>query len=148
MIKIDKIIPGGEALGTDETGKKIFFWNALPGETIEEYEITKKKSHYSRAIATKINHSSEHRIEPKDDCFLSTSPWQNMDYNYELSLKQDLVVELFREIRLKSLLQRLSRMVIFIIIATKWNILFITTMKRRRFFQLSMCVVLTAKSQL
>ena len=97
MIKIDKIIPGGEALGTDETGKKIFFWNALPGETIEEYEITKKKSHYSRAIATKINHSSEHRIEPKDDCFLSTSPWQNMDYNYELSLKQDLMVELFRE---------------------------------------------------
>ena len=97
MIKIDKIIPGGEALGTDEAGKKIFFWNALPGETVEVYEITKKKSHYNRAIATKISHPSKHRIQPKDDCFLSTSPWQIMDYNYELQLKQELVVELFRE---------------------------------------------------
>ena len=39
MIKIEKIIPGGQALGTAEDGKKVFFWNALPGETVEEYQI-------------------------------------------------------------------------------------------------------------
>lgn len=97
MIKIEKIIPGGQALGTDDAGKKIFFWNALPGEIVTEYEITKNKSHYSEATATAINNESKYRTVPKDACFLSTSPWQSIDYNYELKLKQELVVELFRE---------------------------------------------------
>ena len=97
MIQIEKIIPGGEALGTMPDGKKIFFWNALPGETVVEYEITKNKSHFVNAIATKIENPSPRRVEPKDQCYLSTSPWQIMDYNYELELKQELVVEVFRE---------------------------------------------------
>ncbi len=97
MLKIEKIIPGGQALATEESGKKIFLWNALPGETIEEYTITKNKSHYAEGIATKISEASEHRKEPEDECFLSTSPWQIMDYEYELKTKQELVVELFRE---------------------------------------------------
>ncbi|MBR2658522.1 class I SAM-dependent RNA methyltransferase [Candidatus Saccharibacteria bacterium] len=96
-MKIEKIIPGGQSLATDENGKKIFFWNALPGEIVEEYVITKNKSHYAEAIATKISNLSSYRVEPKDACFLSTSPWQIMDYNFELKTKQALVVELFRE---------------------------------------------------
>ncbi len=97
MLKVEKIIPGGQAIATDETGKKIFLWNALPGEEILEYQITKNKSNFSEAIATKISNPSKYRVEPKDDCFLSTSPWQIMDYDYELSQKQELVVEVFRE---------------------------------------------------
>jgi 23S rRNA (uracil1939-C5)-methyltransferase len=97
MIQIEKIIPGGEALGTLPDGKKIFFWNALPGETVVNYEITKNKSHLVNAIATEIKNPSSHRVEPKDECFLSTSPWQIMDYDYELELKQELIVEIFRE---------------------------------------------------
>ncbi|MBR3332423.1 class I SAM-dependent RNA methyltransferase [Candidatus Saccharibacteria bacterium] len=96
-MKIEKIIPGGQSLATDENGKKIFFWNALPGEIVEEYVITKNKSHYAEAIATKISNLSSYRVEPKDACFLSTSPWQIMDYDFELKTKQALVVELFRE---------------------------------------------------
>lgn len=97
MIQVAKIIPGGQALGTDETGKKIFFWNALPGESVVDYHITKSKSHYSEAIAETIDATSSHRVTPQDPCYLSTSPWQIMDYSYELKLKQELVVELFRE---------------------------------------------------
>lgn len=97
MIRIAKIVPGGFGLGTDDSGKKIFFWNALPGELISEYQITKNKSHYSEAIATSIIEPSSHRTTPRDDCYLSTSPWQMIDYSYELQLKQELVVELFRE---------------------------------------------------
>ena len=97
MIKVEKIIPGGQALGTCEDGKKIFFWNALPGETVVEYNITKKKTHYLEAIATKMEHCSNHRVIPKDECFLSTSPWQIINYDYELKLKQELIVEVFRE---------------------------------------------------
>lgn len=97
MIRVEKIIPGGEALGTAENGKKIFFWNALPGEAVAEYQTTKVKSSFEKATVIKIVDQSSHRINPKDACYLSTSPWQIMDYDYELSLKQDLVVEIFRE---------------------------------------------------
>ena len=97
MVKIDKIIPGGQALGTSDTGKKIFFWNALPGENVIDYKSTKIKSHFEEAIALKIENPSKHRVEPKDAHFLSTSPWQIMDYEYELKTKQELVTEIFRE---------------------------------------------------
>lgn len=97
MIRIEKVIPGGQGLATLEDGKKAFFWNALPGEEIEEYQVTKNRSHYIEATATKISKNSKYRVEPQDDCYLSTSPWQIIDFNYELKLKQDLVVEIFRE---------------------------------------------------
>ncbi len=97
MIKVEKIIPGGQAIGTKEDGKKIFFWNALPGETVIEYETVKNKSHFEEAIATKIESRSPFRVDPKDECFLSTSPWQIMNYDYELKIKQELIVEIFRE---------------------------------------------------
>lgn len=97
MIQVEKIIPGGFGLGTMEDGKKIFFWNALPGEIVEEYDTVKSKSHFIEAIATKIKNPSPHRVSPPDACFLSTSPWQIMNYNYELELKKSLIVEIFRE---------------------------------------------------
>ena len=97
MVKVEKIIPGGQALGTLEDGRKIFFWNALPGEIVTEYDITKQKSHFVEAIATKIENPSQFRVEPKDTCFLSTSPWQIVNWDYENQLKSDLVVEIFRE---------------------------------------------------
>lgn len=97
MIRVEKFIPGGQSLGVTESGKKIFFWNALPGEEVIEYQTLKTKSHYDEAIATKLNNVSSFRAEPKDSCFLSTSPWQNLAFNYELEQKQNLVVEIFRE---------------------------------------------------
>lgn len=96
-MKAEKIIPGGQALATLDDGKKAFFWNALPGEIIEEYEITKQKSHFLEAIATKISQPSKFRVEPKDDCYLSTSPWQIINWDYENQLKAELVAEIFHE---------------------------------------------------
>ena len=97
MIEVEKLIPGGMSLGTMDDGRKIFFWNALPGEIVVEYEITKRKSNYYEAIATKIDSPSPYRVKPQDSCYLSTSPCQIMDYDYELHQKQSLVVEIFRE---------------------------------------------------
>lgn len=97
MVQIEKIIPGGQALGALENGKKIFFWNTLPGETVIDYKLTKNKSHFAEAVALKIISPSPHRVKPQDTCYLSTSPWQIIDYPYELELKQSLIVELFRE---------------------------------------------------
>ena len=87
MVKVDKIIPGGQALGTLDDGKKIFFWNALPDEMVVEWKTTKNKSSYSEAIATFVTNHSKYRVAPKDDFYLSTSPWQILDYNYELKQK-------------------------------------------------------------
>ena len=97
MIKIDKFIPGGQAIATLPSGKKAFFWNALPGEEVVEYEIRKEKASYLEAVATKIEKPSEFRVEPLDAHFLSTSPFQILDYSYELKVKQELVKEQYRE---------------------------------------------------
>ncbi len=94
---VEKIIPGGQALATLPDGKKVFLWNALPGESVSSFKVTKTKSHYIEAVATTIGYSSKNRVEPKDQCYLSTSPWQIINYDHELKLKQELVVELFRE---------------------------------------------------
>ena len=97
MNRVEKIIPGGFGLSTASDGKKMLLLNALPGEEILEFETTKNKSSYLEGFATKIDHPSQYRVTPNDECYLSTSPWQIMDYDYELSEKQALVVELFRE---------------------------------------------------
>lgn len=94
-VKIDKIIPGGQGIGTLADGKKAMFWNVLPDETVTEFQPTKIKSHYIEAIATKIANPSPHRIEPRDNCYLSTSPWQIMDYTYELEQKSLLIKDTF-----------------------------------------------------
>ena len=92
-----KIIPGGQALGELKSGKKVFLWGALPGEEVIDYDIIKEKSHYLEARAKKILKPSSRRAVPKDEVYLSTSPWQIMNYDYELILKQELIVETFRE---------------------------------------------------
>lgn len=94
-VKIEKLVPGGQALST--AGMKGFFWNALPGETVVSYDVTRKKSHYFEAVATEVTNQSSHRVEPRDAAFLSTSPWQMMDFKYELLMKAELVKEVFRQ---------------------------------------------------
>ena len=54
MTRVKKMIPGGMGLGTDESGKKVFFWNALPDDLIEDFQVVNNKSHFIEAIATKI----------------------------------------------------------------------------------------------
>ena len=94
--KIDKLVPGGQGIATLADGKKAFLWNALPGEEVE-FEITKNKHSYCEGVATKVISPSPLRIEPKDACYLSTSPWQIIDYAEELSQKQSLVKECLRQ---------------------------------------------------
>lgn len=100
-VRIEKLVPGGQGLAAGEDGKKIFFWNALPGEEILEFEILKRKSKYLEAIATKIAEPSEFRVEAKDECFLSTSPWQIVEFSQELLWKKELVLESFQQAKVE-----------------------------------------------
>lgn len=96
-ILIEKMIPGGQALGTLPSGKKIMLWDALPGEIVTKCLITKNKSSYAEGIALEHQRPSQFRVAPRDDCYLSTSPWQIMTYTYELEQKQQLLLEIFRQ---------------------------------------------------
>lgn len=96
-IKIDHLIPGGQAIATLSSGKKALLWNALPGEIVGAIEVTKEKSSYLEGIATEILQPSPQRIAPRDDCYLATSPWQILDYQSELEQKHALLSEIFRQ---------------------------------------------------
>lgn len=101
-IYIDKLIPGGQGIGTLSEGKKIMLWNVLPGEIVKTTEITKLKSHYCEGIARNFKKISSSRIDPVDECFLATSPFQIMPYPDELKIKADLLRETLRQNNLEA----------------------------------------------
>ncbi len=99
---IEKIVPGGQGIATLKNGKKAFIWGVLPGENVD-FEITKNKKSYCEGIVKNIiNDISPHRIKAKDVCYLSTSPWQIMDYNYELKQKKALVEECLKQVHINA----------------------------------------------
>ncbi len=94
-LTLDKIVGGGQTLGQLDYGKKAFVWGGLPGEKVQ-IEITKKKSGFVEGIVTEIIAPSPQRIEPTDpDSYLSTSPWQIMNFEAEQHYKSALVEEAF-----------------------------------------------------
>lgn len=95
QMKLDRIIGGGQAIGTLENGKKCLVWGGLPGEKVT-VQVTKKKSSYVEGVVTEVVTSSTQRIEPRDPgSFLSTSPWQIMDFAAEEHYKAALIEEAF-----------------------------------------------------
>ena len=91
-VPIEKLVHGGQGIGTLPDGRTVFVWNALPGEVIIP-RITKQKKNYAQAVAEKIISSASERIKPRDEAFLSTSPWQIMDFSYENKQKQLILTE-------------------------------------------------------
>lgn len=97
---IEKIIPGGQALGTLESGKKVMLWGALPGEKVIKWQATKNKSSFIEGIAEAVETPSPFRITPQDQCYLATSPFQILDYQYELQQKREILLEILRQQKL------------------------------------------------
>lgn len=95
-ITLDKFVPGGQAIGSLSSGKKVFAWGGLPGETVE-VEVYKEKSSYAEAVVTAVINASPERLPARDACYLSTSPWQIMKYDFELRQKAVLVRESFAQ---------------------------------------------------
>ena len=94
-IRLDKIVGGGQALGTLADGRKCFVWGGLPGETVT-VRITKKKSHLVEAVVEEVISPSPDRIQPRDpDSYLSTSPWQIMPLEVEQTYKAQLIDDAF-----------------------------------------------------
>ena len=95
QITLEKIVGGGQTLGTLDDGRKVFVWGGLPGETVE-VRITKKKSRMVEAVVERVITPSPERIAPADpDSYLSTSPWQIMTFEAEQRYKAQLIDEAF-----------------------------------------------------
>ena len=94
-LRLDKIVGGGQALGTLEDGRKVFVWGGLPDELVR-VQITRKKSSYAEGVVVEVLEASPDRIEPRDPgSFLSTSPWQIMSLETEQRYKAALIEEAF-----------------------------------------------------
>ena len=94
-LALEKIVGGGQALGTLVDGRKCFVWGGLPGETVA-VRITKKKSHFVEAVVEEVISPSPDRIQPRDpDSYLSTSPWQIMPLEVEQTYKAQLINDAF-----------------------------------------------------
>ena len=94
-LTLEKIVGGGQALGTLADGRKCFVWGGLPGETVT-VRITKKKSHFVEAVVEEVISPSPDRIQPRDpDSYLSTSPWQIMPLEIEQIYKKQLIDDAF-----------------------------------------------------
>lgn len=92
---IDRLVHGGQGLGVDEAGKKTFVWGALPGEKVQA-QITKNKKTWAEGFAVAVTDPSQNRITPKEpDIYLSTSPWQIINYKQEAAYKQAILEEAF-----------------------------------------------------
>ena len=94
-LTLEKIVGGGQTLGTLADGRKCFVWGGLPGETVT-VRVTKKKSHLVEAVVEEVISPSPDRIQPRDpDSYLSTSPWQIMPLEIEQAYKRQLINDAF-----------------------------------------------------
>jgi 23S rRNA (uracil1939-C5)-methyltransferase len=101
IVHLDKIVPGGQALGALSDGRKVFVWGALPGEVVR-VELTKVKKSYAEGVAVEILESSPQRVEPRDACYLATSPWQIMPFDVEQGYKSQLIRDAFSQEKVNS----------------------------------------------
>lgn len=67
-------------------------WNALPGEKVR-IQLTKRKNKLAEGIAVEVIEASPDRVQPTDEAYLSTSPWQIMNFDAENNAKRDILIE-------------------------------------------------------
>jgi len=92
---LDRIVGGGQALGTYPDGRKLFVWGGLPGETVN-VQVTKKRSKLVEGRVVEVLKRSPERIDAIDsESYLSTSPWQIMKPEAEAHYKAALIEEAF-----------------------------------------------------
>ena len=93
---LESIVGGGQTIATMDSGCKLFVWGGLPGEEVS-VQITKKKSKLAEGIVMSVHKKSPERIEPRDaDSYLSTSPWQIMDFDSEQRYKASLIESAYK----------------------------------------------------
>lgn len=96
IVVIDKIIPGGQGIASLSSRKKALIWGVLAGEKVKIRPYRQKRS-YCEAVAEEIIEQSSERVSPREEAYLSTSPWQIFSEKYEEKTKHELLRELFSQ---------------------------------------------------
>ena len=91
-LEFKKIVGEGKALGRSE-GKVVFCYGVLPDETAR-VRVTFEKKNFAEAELLEIITPSPRRVAPKEDHYLSCSPWQVMDYELQCETKKGLIEDL------------------------------------------------------
>ena len=83
---------------TEFNGVKVLLWNALPDELVTKFQVVAQKPHFIEGIALEITKQSTSRVNPRDEQFLSTSPWQILNEDAELTAKSRILTSLFEHL--------------------------------------------------
>ncbi len=92
-VVFDKIVPEGKALGYLD-GRALFAVGPLPGEGAV-VDIRRAKRTWAEAAVVDIPDSDRRRGPAREAHSLSCSPWQGVDYAYQLKLKEHILREVF-----------------------------------------------------
>jgi len=92
-IQIQKIVYPGKSFA-NQNGKVIFTDEGLPGEIIE-IKLIKDKKNYSEAETLNIINACDKRVKPLCPHYKICSPYQYIDYSYQLELKESQIKEIF-----------------------------------------------------
>jgi len=95
-IKIDRIVPEGKGVGLYE-GKPVYVLGAFPGEIVK-VEIYKSKKDFFEGRLVEIIENNPNRIEPHEDHYMSCSPWQSINYKYQIELKKEILLKCFKSL--------------------------------------------------
>lgn len=93
QIVIEKIVYPGKSLSLAE-GKVIFTDEGLPGEVVE-IEPLKEKKNYLQAKTIRILKESTHRVESRCPHYRACSPYQYIDYPFQVEIKKSQIMEIF-----------------------------------------------------
>ncbi len=95
-VVLEKLVHGGQAMGTLDDGRKVFAWNGLPSEKAH-MQLTKSKKDFAEGFVTEVLQPSRDRVGTleRQDIELSVAPWSIMSYSAELRSKADILNETF-----------------------------------------------------
>lgn len=93
IVEFEKIGEDGVSIGKFEN-KIVFAYGVLP-EEIAKIRIIKKKKDFIEGEVIEIIKASKHRVPFKENHYLSCSPWQVFEYNYQIELKKSRLKEIF-----------------------------------------------------
>lgn len=92
-VVFEKIGDNGVSIGRFEE-KIVFAYGILPGEEAL-LKIRKEKKNLIEGELLEIIQASPFRIQPKEDHYLSCSPWQTFAYDFQLEIKKKLLEEIY-----------------------------------------------------
>ncbi|GIW66660.1 MAG: 23S rRNA (uracil-5-)-methyltransferase RumA [Candidatus Parcubacteria bacterium] len=95
IIDFEKIGHNGTTIGR-VNNKIVFSYGVLPGERVK-IKICQDKKNFLKGEPIEIIKPSHFRIEPLENHYLSCSPWQVFDYNFQVELKKNILEEIFVE---------------------------------------------------